>query len=346
MSEKFKWLKELSFKSLNLSHTSDTILEMAKIQAELNPYYKKFLEFKGEDASQWESVDDIVPIPIEIYKESKFLVKSGWFEPVKVWESSGTSGNSSRTPLEDTMVYDRTISKQFYKVYGHIPHLSAVAFIPTPTEWTHSSLAYMFDVGIREKLEPESILRLVKAPQVTVEVASNLANLVIEMTRRSLNGDRLFLYGISYLFIIVMEEIRKLGFKPFLGENPIVTDTGGYKGITRNYTREEFVKLFDETFSYKGEVEFITEYGMSELNSPFWGTGNDSVFRIPDWVQVRIDEETNQLTIFDPGLYSTCVALKTQDRAELVDKNHIRLLGRLPGASMKGCSISAERARR
>lgn len=346
MSNRFEWLKELSFKSLSSSYTGDTILEMAKIQAELNSYYAKFLELKGEDASQWESVDDIVPVPIEIYKESKFLVKSGWFEPVKVWESSGTSGNSSRTPLESTEVYDRTIHKQFYKVYEHILKLATVAFIPTSKEWPHSSLAYMFDTGVRDRLGPEWSFRLVKAPEGRVKVAENLDNLILEITRKALNGNRFLLYGISYLFIIVMEEIRKLGFKPFIGENPIVTDTGGYKGVTRNYSREEFVKLFNETFSYKGEVEFITEYGMSELNSPFWGTGTDSVFRIPDWVQVRIDEETNQLTIFDPGLYSTCVALKTQDRAELVDKNHIRLLGRLPGASMKGCSISAERARR
>nr|DAK04882.1 MAG TPA: acyl-protein synthetase [Caudoviricetes sp.] len=346
MNSQIDWLRELSLRSLGRVYTNDIILEMVKIQAEQNPYYKKFLEFKGENASRWESIDDIAPIPIEIYKESKLLVKSGWFEPVKVWESSGTSGNSSRTPLESTVIYDDTIRRQFFKAYGHTSHLSTVAFIPTPSEWPHSSLAYMFDIGVRGRLAPDSTFRLVKAPQGRVGVASNLDNLVLEMTRRSLNGDRLFLYGISYLFIIVMEEIRKLGFKPFLGENPIVTDTGGYKGITRNYTREEFVKLFDETFSYKGEVEFITEYGMSELNSPFWGTGIEPIFRIPDWVQVRIDDETNQLTIFDPGLYSTCVALKTQDRAELVDKNHIRLLGRLPGASMKGCSISAERARR
>lgn len=346
MNSQIDWLRELSLRSLGRVYTNDIILEMVKIQAEQNPYYKKFLEFKGENASQWESIDDIAPIPIEIYKESKFLVKSGWFEPVKVWESSGTSGNSSRTPLESTVIYDDTIRRQFFKAYGHTSHLSTVAFIPTPSEWPHSSLAYMFDIGVRGQLAPDSTFRLVKAPQGRVGVASNLDNLVLEMTRRSLNGDRLFLYGISYLFIIIMEEIRKFGFKPFLGENPIVTDTGGYKGVTRNYSREEFIKLFNETFSYKGEIEFVTEYGMSELNSPFWGKGVDPVFRIPDWVRVRIDDETNQLTIFDPGLYSTCVALKTQDRAELVDKNHIRLLGRLPGASMKGCSISAERARR
>lgn len=346
MNSQTERLKGLSLWALNSSYTDDIILEMAKIQAEQNPYYKKFLEFKGKNASQWETIDDIVPIPIEIYKESKSLVKSGQFEPVKVWESSGTSGNSSRTPLEDTEVYECTIQRQFSEVYEDTSRLDTVVFVPTSSEWPHSSLAYMFDFGVSEVFPPNNTFRLVKAPQGVVEVASNLDDLILEITHKALDGRRFLLYGISYLFIVVMEEIRKFGFKPFLGRNPIITDTGGYKGVTRNYSREEFIKLFNETFSYKGEVKFVTEYGMSELNSPFWGEGVDPVFRIPNWVRVRIDGETNQLTIFDPGLYSTCVALKTQDRAELVDKDHIRLLGRLPGASMKGCSISAERARR
>ena len=90
---------------------------------------------------------------------------------------------------------------------------------------------------------------------------------------------------------------------------------------------------------------------MCEMSSQFYGKGLSTRLEGPTWVRTLvIDPATGHETLhgqdgllrhFDLANVDSVMAIQTEDVGRAEDQG-FTLLGRAPGADVKGCSISAE----
>jgi hypothetical protein len=95
------------------------------------------------------------------------------------------------------------------------------------------------------------------------------------------------------------------------------------------------------------EIQWVREYGMCELSSQLWDTGEG--YRAPPWLHVyTVDpisgapcEGPGLLTFVDLANWGSCLAVETQDVGEVLGEEVV-LHGRLPSAPARGCSLVLE----
>lgn len=129
-----------------------------------------------------------------------------------------------------------------------------------------------------------------------------------------------------------------------------VMETGGYKGRSEAWDRDRLVGALCDTFNVPADA-VVSEYGMCELSSQFYRTG-DAGFAPQPWTRVTaIDPQTlRPVPAGEPGLLrivdlanrGSCIAVQTEDLGAICADGTFDLLGRAPTAAAKGCSLTAE----
>lgn len=132
-----------------------------------------------------------------------------------------------------------------------------------------------------------------------------------------------------------------------------VMETGGFKGRSREVPRAE---LYGELAARLGLAEdrIVNEYGMTELLSQFWEPvlhGGVRGHRGPPWVRTRLLDplSLHEVTTGVPGLLchydlanlGSVMAVLTEDIGVGI-AGGFRVLGRVPGAEPRGCSLALE----
>ena len=143
-----------------------------------------------------------------------------------------------------------------------------------------------------------------------------------------------------------------------LPEGCLILETGGFKGRSREVTRDELYAAFTERLGVPPE-NCGAEYGMSEMASQFYdaclSTGiaeNPPRKLAPPWLKTRVlDPLTGQdcapgtpglLAHYDLANLNSVMAIQTEDMGYAHPDGGIVLLGRAPGAILRGCSLTAE----
>jgi hypothetical protein len=133
-------------------------------------------------------------------------------------------------------------------------------------------------------------------------------------------------------------------------------DTGGFKGLDRELTREELHGRI-EAVTGIGRSMMIGEYGMTELLSQLYepvlesGAGVSGSYVPAPWLRVRALDPVTLADVPEgtPGLLafydlanagSVCHVL-TEDLGS-VSQGRVHLQGRVPGAEPRGCSIAMD----
>ena len=136
-------------------------------------------------------------------------------------------------------------------------------------------------------------------------------------------------------------------------------DTGGFKGRAREIPREKFYASVRAKLGIERD-HCVSEYGMTELSSQFYDTTlADRVhgkkrrpFKAgPPWTRTLvIDPFTGReatkgkrgvLRHFDLANRGSVMAVQTEDLGRASGEG-FELLGRAPGADLRGCSLSYE----
>jgi phenylacetate-coenzyme A ligase PaaK-like adenylate-forming protein len=117
-------------------------LKVFFFQADNNPIYKKYLAALGTDSGSVKRVSEIPYLPVEFFKTHP--VKSFTDEPEIVFTSSGTTGaETSRHPVKDLKIYERSFTQSFRLFYGDPSRYCILALLPSYMEREGSSLIYM-----------------------------------------------------------------------------------------------------------------------------------------------------------------------------------------------------------
>ena len=314
----------------------DEFTSRSKEILERSPFYQRLVSVVGANPQTWETWRDVTPVSVTYFKSAPVVGS-------RFWESSGTSGNKSRTPV-DLESYHQGID-QSWKVGPEI-HPVSIALIPSRYDWPNSSLAEMFSYHIESRSE---VLRGVEV--LTSDGFFRLdQKFIYQYLKRT--DDPVTLYGTSYAFAQFFEWVEENRCDDVLvlpsGSNLI--DTGGYKGRVTPLTRREFLEKCSRLLGLP-EESCWNEYGMSEMSSHFWqrgegfhvGLSSHLVGQTLDPISLQ-PSISGLLTFYD--LYnSNFVGLVTQDVGSIqVDRDYtyLQVGGRVPLSAPKGCSLISE----
>lgn len=110
--------------------------------------------------------------------------------------------------------------------------------------------------------------------------------------------------------------------------------------------RTELHEVLKKGFGIEG---IHSEYGMTELLSQAYSTGNGS-FTSPPWMKILIrdpedalsyltDNKTGGINVIDLANYNSCSFISTQDLGKKLPDGSIEILGRFDNSDIRGCNL-------
>jgi len=307
---------------------SNAALEIFRLQSEENAVYKRYLELLEIDPAGVDSIGRIPFLPVEFFKSHKVITGTG--EPVRIFESSGTTGlQTSRHYILDEQIYIGSLLAGFRHFFGDPSSWCLLALLPSYLERNNSSLVFMMDQLIRISGHPMGGFYL-----------NNREELIENLKKLEQSGQKTLLTGVSFALLDLAEQFS-IPLK-----HTLIIETGGMKGRREEITREELHRVLKSAFS----VEKIgSEYGMTELLSQAWSTG-DGRFRCPPTMQVIIRDpynpfrtlptgKTGGIDVIDLSNRYSCSFIQTQDLGRLHPDGSFEVLGRFDNSEIRGCNL-------
>ncbi|MEO7922201.1 MAG: acyl transferase [Chitinophagaceae bacterium] len=302
-------------------------LEIFRYQAAENEVYRSYLAALKVDPANIHEVDKIPFLPIRFFKSHK--VVSGSFEPVAVFESSGTTGSiNSRHFISDISLYEQSFIKGFELFYGPAKDWCIIGLLPSYLERKNASLVYMVDQLIKLSGHSQSGFYL-DAQEQLVQTLSGLE----EQKQKTL------LIGVTFALLDFAEKFS-LPLK-----YTTIMETGGMKGRKQEMVREEVHGILKNSFGVKA---VHSEYGMTELLSQAYSK-NRGIFNCPPWMKIVLrDEEdpfllkstgTGVINVIDFANIHSSSFIATDDAGRLYDDGSFEIIGRMDGSDLRGCNL-------
>lgn len=306
----------------------ETCLEVFVFQYKNNPVYRKFCDLLERTPRDITEFSQIPFLPIEFFKSHSILSSEA---PVEItFTSSGTTGSTtSRHLVTDLSLYEESFLKTFEIFYGDPEELVILALLPSYLERQGSSLIYMAKALIKKSKQPESGFYL-----------HNLDELQQKLTALDKAGKKSLLIGVSFALLDLVEKHQ------FQLKNTIVMETGGMKGRRKEMIRQELHAILKKGF---GVDHIHSEYGMTELLSQAYSTGNSS-FQCPPWMKLLIRDpedalellpqgKTGGINVIDLANLNSCSFIATQDLGKQISRTETEILGRFDNSDIRGCNL-------
>ncbi len=252
-------------------------------------------------------------------------------EAAAVFYSSGTTeGQPSRHYLDQKALALYEISLRVGYARVAPGNVRLLALMQPPADAPHSSLSYMLGaLGATEFFWSEGDRpRLAEALDAA------------EATRQPVA-----IFSTAFALLDLFD--NKPDHRWTLPQGSVVIETGGFKGRSRQVTREELYSLIADRLGMRPPQAFA-EYGMSEMASQYY-SGEGGAFSGGHWVRARVidpltdaDAEEGILRHFDLANWNSVSAIQTQDLGRMDESGRFWLLGRAPESELRGCSLTME----
>jgi hypothetical protein len=321
-------------------------LELFRYQVEHDAPYRRLCAAFGVSPARVSHWSRIPPVPTGAFKQTRLAT----FPPAREVCTFRTSGSTTERRGElhlDTLeLYDASLAATFGAfVCFDVERIRFFVLAPARADAPDSSLAYMFDAAVRRWGAPGSRFYLRPEGWDPGALIDDLASA----------REPACLVGTAFAFVHLLDALRERGVRAALPEGSRVLETGGFKGRSRAIEREELHAWLAGSLGVP-RCRIVNQYGMCELGSQFYeSTLRDGIpsatKRVPPWVRTRVvDPETLEevpegeeglLIHYDLANSGSVLAVQTSDRGRRV-AGGFEVLGRLPGAESRGCSIAAD----
>ena len=318
-------------------------LELWRYQREHNPAYRRLCDAFGVAASDVRHWREIPPVPTGAFKQAR-LACFAEADEVRAFRSSGTStGRPGVLHLDTLGLYEASLLATFGAyVCPDVEEIDFAVLGPSGESAPHSSLAWMFEIAARRWGRRTQFLAGDDDWDRTIRALES-------------SGEPLALVGTAFAFVHLLDALAARDARLELPPKSRVMETGGFKGRSREVSREALHDEISERLGVPHE-RIVNQYGMSELASQFYeptlATGVPSqVKRVPPWVRTRVVDpdtledvspgERGVLIHYDLANTGSVLAVQTSDIGRLA-AGGFEVLGRLEGAEAKGCSIAAD----
>lgn len=319
-----------------------------------NAPYRAFCERRGttrDTVGRWE---EIPAVPTDAFKAAA-LVCGGPSADGVVFRTSGTTQGRERRGehhLPDLALYDAALRAGFSAhllADGARPRI--LSLVPNPTELHDSSLSHMIGEVMSDFGAEGS------GWFVTADGGIDHRALADALRAAEAEGAPVCIPGTAFAFVHWLDALASAGERFRLPVGSRVMDTGGFKGRSREVTREELYAAIEERLG----ISFawcVNEYGMTEMSSQFYdgvaGSAAAPGERLhvgPAWVRTwAADPETLRplphgqvgvLRHLDLANLHSVMAIQTADLG-VTEPGGFRVLGRASGAEARGCSIAMD----
>ncbi len=340
------------------------LLDVFAYQVRWNPAYARYARARGADPDHINRPEDIPPVPARAFGQMRMAT----FPPpatVRRFRSSGTSGGQ-RSVLElDTLALaDSALLPPFVRhLLPDRRELAWIALLPDPDGAPESSLAYMVGSAARQ---------LGARPRyfVTASGALDADAAIAALSTAAAAAEPVLIAATAIALLALVDALTAAGTRIPLAPGSRVMETGGFKGQRRQVERHELYAAIADRLGVPVHA-IVAEYGMTELVSQFYDTtlhaaltalpagqhpaANDPraprAKAAPPWVRTMILDpltlapvaagEEGLLVHLDLAARSSTVSLLTEDRGRALGDG-FELLGRMPGASARGCSLALD----
>ena len=299
-------------------------LELFAWQRAHNPDYAAFCD--GAEPSGWR---EIPAVPVGLFRDLALTC----FPPeqaVAVFRTSGTTtGRRGEHRLADTDAYDLGAARHAIATVGPIPPVG-VGLVPTEADSSLGHMCRLLCPGLRSFFSSDGI-----------DAAGAWAAL-----REA--AEPQFVPGTAFGFALLLAG----GGEPVtLPAGSVAMVTGGFKGRVTEVSED---RLLGDLVAALPGCRIVGEYGMTELSSQLWAGRFGEPYGPPPWMRVvAVDPlsgralpagTAGQLRFVDLANHWTVLAIESQDLGTVDPLGRVRYLGRLPGAPVRGCSLSVEEA--
>lgn len=308
------------------------------------PIWSNFVAHRGVDPYELTAAEQIPSMPVGVFRQTEVsVVPGGSALPGGVcFHSSGTTGvETSKHHLdpEARWLYDLSLRQGYRHALGaQRVGLPVIALGKHPEEAPHSSLSHMmecltFDTGgAFQDVQPGD---------------GSIARLKMMLGRQT---SPVVLFGTAFAWVHLFDDDPD--WRVCLPVGSVVVETGGFKGRSREVSQEHLYAWFRERLGIPDSL-CVSEYGMCELTSQYWGFGFGAPKEPPPWLRAYArDPFTDAVLPPDvPGVLChvdlanvhTAVAVRTGDWGSVDSEGRVQLHGRAPGAPIRGCSLAAEK---
>jgi len=323
--------------------------ELFTFQFERCAPFARFCAGRGRTPATVASWREIPALPAGAFKEA--ALRS--FAPERTLHTFRTSGTATvrrgELHLDRLDLYEASLLASFGRCVlpdlapGERGRLRILA--SSPEEAPDSSLSHMFGRVLAGSGDAESGFDVIGGELRAGGLVEHL-----EGARTPVS-----LCGTAFAFVHLLDALEREGRSLGLPPGSRVMETGGFKGRSREVSRDELHGAIAIRLGVPRE-RIVNQYGMTELASQFY----DSVLRFPSeprrklappWTRLRVlDPETNEevapgaagrIAILDLANTGSVLAVQTADLG-LRCGDGFEILGREAGAEARGCSLAAD----
>lgn len=335
-----------------------------------NRPYRLFCERRGaspETVAHW---TEIPAVPTDAFKAAALVcgdpaeigtqahldgIQGVSARSAAVFRTSGTTlGAEQRGThyVPDLAPYDAALRAGFA---AHLlpegRRMRMVSLVPRPEEAPDSSLSHMAGAVVADFGTAES------GWYVSAGGGIGHAGLVAALRDAEAAGEPVCILGTAFALVHWLDALRESGTRFRLPAGSRLMDTGGFKGRSREVTREELYGAIGEMAGIP-HAWCVNEYGMTEMSSQFYdGVAGSAVAPAdrlhagPPWVRTQAtdpetlrpiaDGEVGVLRHFDLANLQSVMAIQTADLG-VTSPGGFRVLGRARGAEARGCSLAMD----
>jgi Acyl-protein synthetase, LuxE len=322
-------------------------------QLACNEPYRRYCERRGISAESVAHWTEVPAVPTDAFKAAA-LVCGDPSRAAAVFRTSGTTQGAERRGAHhfpSLALYDAALRAGFAAHLlpdGVRPRI--VSLVPRPADVPDSSLSHMAG-EVAEAFGSRA------GWFVTPDGGIDHAGLEDALREAESDGEPVCILGTAFAFVHWLDALSEAGTRFRLPPGSRVMDTGGFKGRSREVTREDLYAAIDDRLGIS-PAWCVNEYGMTEMSSQFYdgraGSAPPVSERLhagPPWVRTQAADpetlralphgEVGVLRHWDLANLGSVMAIQTADLG-VTSPGGFRVLGRATGAEARGCSLAMD----
>ena len=349
-------------------------LRIHAAQRACNPVLRRYWEAVSDgEPAVWH---EIPPVPVRAFRDAAIVAG----RPEVVFRTSGTSGSGARRGEHHVASLElyRAAARGGYRrhLFAGARALDVVSLVPNPAVVPDSSLATMAGFITREPEVAQVAWAFDPARGVDVGAVRGASARAAPPGPNA--GPRpVLLLTTTFALVQLLDALA--GDHLHLPAGSRIMETGGFKGRAHEVDRATLHGRVRRVLGVPGS-HIVSEYGMTEMLSQGYdavaGEGTavagesaavagegavvagertalvERAHRFPPWVRTRALDPADLsplppgrpglLAHFDLANAASACHLLTEDYGSVTADGGVRLLGRAPGAAVRGCSLAAE----
>lgn len=312
--------------------------DVATFQARHNAGYARLCASRRVDPER-DSLRHLPAVPTDAFRLTRVATFPSECE-VAVFRTSGTTaGARGSHPMRTLATYRATAMAGAEPLFA--PFAGRTRIVALAGSDGDSSLARMLAWFIEERGDEGSCFLPPDDPERAIAVLGRV--------------DRpMLLLATAFAYVHLVDALG--GRTLPLPSGSRAMQTGGFKGRTREVSAAVLRQMIATTFQLPRN-EVVGEYGMTELTSQLWATTETGstderwIYSAPPWLRVvacdpatlaPLPDGVRGIARFeDLGNVESAWAVQTADEV-IVRDDRVEILGRLPGATPRGCSLAVE----